>query len=81
MPAQDVIVIKLWDRTIHECALCGEVKQCRYCVPFYCEPTHDPIGSVSTEYTSSAGSAAIVGGMICCKECHDKHEASRPCPA
>lgn len=74
----DVIVIELWDRTVHECALCGEVKRCRHCVPYYCGPTHDPIGSVSTEYTSTDGKPAIVGGMVCCKDCHDAHEATAP---
>ena len=74
----EVIVIKLWDRTIHECALCGKVRRCRHCVAFYCEPTYDEIGSVSTVYTSTDGKPAIVGGMVCCKECHDKHEAGRP---
>ena len=73
-----VTVIELWDRTIHECALCGEVKQCRHCVAYYCEPTYDEIGSVSTEYRSTDANPAIVGGMVCCKECHDKHEAGRP---
>lgn len=76
----DVVVIELWDRSIHECALCGEVKQCRHCVPFYCEPTHDPIGSVSTQYVNADGSPAIVGGMVCCKECHDQHYSISPPP-
>lgn len=72
-----VSVIELWPRDIHECALCGEVKRCDHCVAFYCEPTHDEIGSVSTQYTSTDGKPAIVGGMTCCKECHDAHEASK----
>lgn len=74
----DIIVIDLWDRTVHECALCGEVKRCLYCVAFYCEPTYDEIGSVSTQYVSGDGHPAIVGGMVCCKDCHDRHESGRP---
>jgi hypothetical protein len=73
-----VTVIELWPRDVHECMLCGEVKQCRHCVAFYCEPTYDEIGSVSTQYRSTDGKPAIVGGMVCCKECHDEHEAKRP---
>lgn len=71
-------VIELWPRDVHECALCGEEKVCRHCVPFYCEPTYDEIGSVSTQYRSTDGKPAIVGGMTCCKECHDRHEERRP---
>jgi len=73
-----VPVIELWPRDIHECALCGEEKRCNYAVAFYCEPTYDEIGSVSTVYRSTDGKPAIVGGMVCCKECHDQHEAGRP---
>ncbi len=74
----DVVVIELWDRSVHECALCGEVKVCKHAVAFYCEPTYDEIGSVSTQYRSTDGKPAIVGGMTCCKDCHDAHEANRP---
>lgn len=74
----DVTVIELWDRTVHDCAICGELKQCRHCVAFYCEPTYDEIGSISTQYHGTDGQPAIVGGMVCCKECHDKHEGARP---
>jgi hypothetical protein len=31
MSSLDVIVIELWDRTLHDCAICGELKQCRHC--------------------------------------------------
>lgn len=65
--------IELWPRDVDECQLCGETKVIDHAVAFYCEPTHDPIGSVSTQYTSSDGSPAIVGGMSCCKDCHDRH--------
>ena len=74
----DVVVIELWDRSVHECPLCEEIKVCRHCVAFYCEPTYDEIGSISTVYRSTDGKPAIVGGMVCCKYCHDKHEAGRP---
>lgn len=74
----DVVVIELWDRSVHECPLCEEIKVCRHCVAFYCEPTYDEIGSISTVYSSTDGKPAIVGGMVCCKDCHDKHEAGRP---
>lgn len=73
-----VTVIELWPRNVHECALCGEVKLINHCVAFYCEPTHDEIGSVSTQYMGNDGKPAIVGGMACCKDCHDTHEMKRP---
>lgn len=65
--------IHLWPNDEGECALCEQWKRIDHCIPFYCEPTHDEIGSISTQYTSSNGSPAIVGGMPCCKECHDEH--------
>ncbi len=74
----DVAVIELWPRNIHECPLCDEVKLIDHCVAFYCEPTYDEIGSISTVYRSTDGKPAIVGGMTCCKDCHDRHEAARP---
>lgn len=70
--------IHLWQNDAGECQLCGEMKILRHCVAFYCEPTYDEIGSVSTQYRSTDGQPAIVGGMRCCKECHDRHEAGRP---
>lgn len=66
-------VIHLWPNDTGECLLCGEMKRLNYAVAYYCGPTHDDIGSVSTEYVSGDGSPAIVGGMQCCKECHDQH--------
>lgn len=65
--------IHLWPNTDGECVLCEQWKRLDHAVAYYCEPTHDEIGSVSTQYTSSDGSPAIVGGMQCCKECHDEH--------
>lgn len=71
-------VIHLWPRDVDVCPLCEQVAVINRAVAFYCEPTHDPIGSVSTEYTSSDGSPAIVGGMSCCKDCHDRHYGVDP---
>lgn len=70
--------IHLWPNNQGECQLCGEWRVLDHAVAFYCEPTYDEIGSVSTQYRSTDGQPAIVGGMQCCKECHDKHEAGRP---
>jgi len=65
--------IHLWPRDYSECNLCGEVKRIDHAVAYYCEPTHDEIGSISTQYRSTPEHPAIVGGMSCCKECHDQH--------
>lgn len=56
-----------------ECQICFQIKWLTHCVAYCCEPTYDEIGSKSTVYRDCE-----VGGMICCKECHDKHEAGRP---
>jgi hypothetical protein len=70
--------IHLWPNNSGECSLCGEMKLLDHAVAYYCSPTHDEIGSISTEYTSSDGLPAIVGGMQCCQECHDRHYAVAP---
>jgi hypothetical protein len=68
-------VIHLWPNDSGECCMCEEMKRLDHAVAWYCGPTHDEIGSVSTEYRGCDGKPAIVGGMRCCKECHDKHYA------
>ena len=50
-----------------DCCLCGEECILDYCVGYCCGPTHDEIGSMSTEYIGLE-----VGGMCACKGCHDK---------
>ena len=73
----NLIVIELWSNRSGECQLCGEDSILDHAVPFYCEPTYDEIGSISTQYRSTDGQPAIVGGMRCCRPCHDRHEAGR----
>lgn len=52
-------VIHLWSPEWHECPLCGEFRHINHCVTFYEEPRPDlEIGGE-------------IGGMSCCKECHD----------
>lgn len=65
----DVIlrVVHLWPNDGGECAMCGQERALDHSVGWYCGPTHDEIGSVTTEYTDGG----IVGGMRVCKECHD----------
>lgn len=63
-----VITIELWPTNIHECPLCGVVDRIDHAVAYCCGPTHDEIGSESSEYAG-----CTVGGMCCCKSCHDKH--------
>lgn len=58
---------------MHECQLCGKEAIIDHCVPFCCDPTYDEIGSMSTVYRGLK-----VGGMSCCRSCHDSHEAGRP---
>ncbi len=63
----DILVINLWEPGA-ECCMCGKDCPLEYCVGYYCGPTHDPIGSITTEYTDGG----IVGGMSVCKFCHDE---------
>lgn len=66
------IVIDLQeDRHWRDCPMCDRLRKMTHAVGWYCGPTHDEIGSVSTEYRSCDGTPAIVGGMPVCKECHD----------
>ena len=50
-----------------DCPICGEYRRMDHAVAWYCGPTHDEIGSVTTEYTDGG----IVGGKSVCKSCHD----------
>jgi hypothetical protein len=52
-----------------ECPMCNRVRRLDHAVAYYCGPTHDEIGSVTTEYADGG----IVGGMPVCKDCHDAH--------
>ena len=70
-----VTVIELWPRNSGECPMCDQMQILDHAVAYYCGPTHDEIGSISTEYTASDGQPAIVGGMPVCKRCHDTHYA------
>lgn len=51
-----------------DCAMCGLERRLDHCVGWYCGPTHDEIGSITTEYRDGGR----VGGMCVCKECHDR---------
>jgi hypothetical protein len=65
------VVIWLNDPSWGECPLCEQERRLTHAVAWYCGPTHDEIGAVSTEYRSHDGRPAIVGGKTVCKECHD----------
>ena len=67
--ALDMITINLSERD-EQCPLCGEWQATglRHAVAFCCEPTHDEIGDESSVYPGHT-----VGGMSCCKTCHDNH--------
>lgn len=54
-----------------DCTMCRNYRRLDHAVAWYCGPTHDEIGSVTTEYTDGG----IVGGMCVCKQCHDDHYA------
>lgn len=58
-----------------DCAMCGVYRRLDHSVAWYCGPTHDEIGSVTTEYIDGG----IVGGMRVCKRCHDEHHAPDRC--
>lgn len=67
-----VTVIDMQDgRNYGECSLCHMEQRLDHAVGWYCGPTHDEIGSISTEYRGSDGEPAIVGGMCVCQDCHD----------
>lgn len=54
------------DRHWDDCLLCGEYRLIDHAVAFYEEPVHLEIGG-------KMPNGDEVGGMSCCKECHDKH--------
>lgn len=54
------------NRYPEECQICGETRWLDHCVAFYEEPVHDEIGTVLPNGDE-------VGGMTCCKPCHDRH--------
>ena len=58
---------KFWP-VVAICCICGEEHELSHSVGYYCGPTHDEIGSITTEYTDGG----VVGGMPACKPCHDK---------
>ncbi|MGA0564125.1 hypothetical protein ACO2RV_16900 [Ancylobacter sp. VNQ12] len=55
------------DRNWGECSICEKYKRLDHAVGWYCGPTHDEIGSITTEYSDGG----VVGGMRVCRECHD----------
>lgn len=59
-----------------DCSMCGHLHRLDHAVAWYCGPTHDEIGAVTTEYTDGG----IVGGMCVCKQCHDGHYAEKQNP-
>lgn len=61
-----VTIIRLWEPTA-ECCLCGEETPPTHSVGYCCGPTHDEIGTQSTQYPGHE-----VCGMTACKPCHDK---------
>lgn len=68
--------IELWPNRAGECPMCGDWRILNHAVGWYCGPTHDAIGSTSTEYKPSEGETeAIVGGMGVCRQCHDDFHA------
>lgn len=61
-----ILTIRLCEPTT-ECCICGEITALTHAVGYCCGPTHDEIGTKSTEYKG-----LIVGGMPVCKRCHDE---------
>lgn len=57
------------DRHWDDCVLCGEYRLINHAVAFYEEPVHEEIGT-------KLWHGGVVGGMSCCKECHDNHYAA-----
>ena len=63
----NVLIIDLQEaRFWGDCPMCGQDRRLDYSVAWCCGPTHDEIGSMSTEYRDTE-----VGGMLVCKSCHD----------
>lgn len=64
-----IYTIDLWgQRDWGDCCLCEDEKRLTNAIGYYCGPTHDEIGTESTEYP---GAGNIVGGMRVCQPCHD----------
>lgn len=59
------------DRYWGDCPMCEQYRRLNHAVGWYCGPTQDEIGSVTTEYTDGG----IVGGMCVCQPCHDEFYA------
>lgn len=53
---------------VHQCRICGKDCPPDFGVAYCCGPTHDEIGSMSSEYSGTE-----VGGATACKLCHDQH--------
>lgn len=68
----DILVINM-NEPVGECCICGQDCTLDYSVGYCCGPTHDEIGSWSTEYRDT-----IVGGWCACKECHDDFYGIKP---
>jgi len=65
-----IIVIDMQEaRYWGDCPMCEQYRRLNHAVGWYCGPTHDEIGSQSTEYR---GPDATVGGMCVCQPCHDE---------
>ena len=63
-PGLAIVTINLSDWA-QQCQICGEWDYLTHCVPFYEEPRPD----VDIGDTLPCG--GVVGGMSCCKTCHD----------
>jgi hypothetical protein len=62
-----IMVIDLQEeRRWDDCSMCDQYRRLDHAVAWCCGPTHDEIGSMSTEYRDTE-----VGGMPVCKSCHD----------
>lgn len=57
------------------CCICGDECPIKFSVAYCCGPTHDEIGSQSSEYADTD-----VGGAPACKRCHDRHYGLLPVP-
>lgn len=55
-----------------KCPMCNQAQRLDHAVGWYCGPTHDEIGSITTEYMDGGE----VCGMSVCKGCHDAFYAS-----
>jgi len=68
----DWYIINMQDgRMWGDCPMCNQWRKLDHAIAWCCGPTHDEIGSMSSEYFQTE-----VGGMGVCKECHDRHYQS-----